>query len=105
MRRVVDLSLNDLDVVESHRPSSLLGFPLIAYHAASTDRYYAAGAPFWFLALTSALACYACARSLRRYPPGHCPKCGYDLRASADQCPECGTPIRAGDDSTTKQAA
>jgi hypothetical protein len=54
--------------------------------------------PSWFLALIFGLwpAVIGCRRlvrwrSMRRTASGHCPKCGYDLRATPDRCPECGT--------------
>ncbi len=31
----------------------------------------------------------------RRYPKGHCARCGYDLKGIADQCPECGRMVQA----------
>ena len=50
--------------------------------------------PLWTLAAAlaspPALSCAAALRRRRLNRAGHCPACGYDLRATPDRCPECG---------------
>ena len=50
--------------------------------------------PDWSLALATALVpvgwLYARSWLRRGLRPGHCRRCGYDLRATPGRCPECG---------------
>ena len=52
--------------------------------------------PLWvFLALFGVPTCVAWWKS-RRYPPGGCQACGYDLTGNVSgTCPECGTAVDA----------
>jgi hypothetical protein len=52
--------------------------------------------PHWFVALLLAIRpttrLVSVIRQRRRIRTGHCPTCGYDLRATPERCPECGKP-------------
>jgi hypothetical protein len=50
--------------------------------------------PHWLMTLLTAMPLlFALMMFIRRKRrrPGHCPICGYDLRATPGRCPECGT--------------
>ena len=60
--------------------------------------------PHWLVALAAGVApgiyWY---RRRPRTPPGCCPNCGYDLRATPGKCPECGVESTAPLESITRQ--
>jgi hypothetical protein len=51
----------------------------------------AIGVPLWACAIPFAYLGRRYLRLSQQPSPGHCPQCGYDLRATPDRCPECGT--------------
>ena len=59
----------------------------------SIEYWHRIAFPIWVLTLLfGALPTVRLYRRLRpKHPPGHCPTCGYDLRATPGRCPECGT--------------
>ena len=78
-----------------------LGFTTTHIVGIVPDSYAYTGVsfPLWVLALGLAVPPALYARSTirwsRRTRAGHCPRCGYDLRATPERCPECGRPARA----------
>ena len=77
--------------------------PQFKRDAISTYVYLPLWVPFLLVAAPTALLLY---RDRRRTSPGHCPKCGYNLKGNVSgRCSECGTPIdqRAGDPAAPSQ--
>ncbi|MCX5661914.1 MAG: hypothetical protein NTW19_19725 [Planctomycetota bacterium] len=64
-------------------------------HASNGDDFEVAIADWFLLFLFSILPLAWLVRHRRRPQPGHCTRCGYDLRASPSACPECGEPSPA----------
>ena len=52
--------------------------------------------PLWIPPVVLAIPTYILWRRDRRYPPGHCQECGYNLTGNVSGvCPECGTKIES----------
>lgn len=63
-----------------------------------SGRYIGFVVPYWSVAAATLLPALPLARSKlrrRRFRPGLCRACGYDLRATPGRCPECG-PVPTG---------
>lgn len=79
------------------RPATLRwGFSTVYWPLSGMPSYQLIEIPLWFLALLTAAPAVWLSYRDRRCMPGHCRKCGYDLRgADHTVCPECGSPRSA----------
>lgn len=65
------------------------------YRNFAPRRVWDVGTPLWIpFLLTATPTAFLLWRDRRRIPPGHCLKCGYNLKGNVSGvCPECGTKI------------
>ena len=89
----------DRQLMEGHAPTRdvrRFGFRLLRGGTFYGSRFWSLRIPYWFLTLLSlplpAWRIVHWRRHRRHRTKGHCPACGYDLRATPDRCPECGRP-------------
>ena len=71
------------------RPMGVMSMALVPFTTYTVPWYY----PLPLLLVLPALWAVLWMRRRSR-PPGTCPVCGYDLRATPERCPECGA-VRA----------
>ena len=82
-------------------PTVVLGIELAwaAVEPTGQDKYYVVTLPLIYIIVATAVAPALWAvrrfRGGARGRIGHCPSCGYDIRATPDRCPECGTAATA----------
>jgi hypothetical protein len=102
LRRVVGWNRKAFGIAyfRSTRPSDSLEYPGLTHHAMGLRLPHEVFAvlfavcPVWWSAKV-------CLNRFRRWiggmrlTKGHCPTCGYDLRATPERCPECGTVVEA----------